>query len=47
MLRKANKEDLTDKFALWGYVTNPITISNDFDVDGYTYSHHLHTIKIT
>jgi hypothetical protein len=39
MLRKANKEYHADKFALRGYVTNPIMASNDLDVDGYTCSH--------
>ncbi len=39
MLRKANKEDHADKFALRGCVTNPITASNEFDVDNYTCSH--------
>ncbi|WP_167496054.1 hypothetical protein [Shewanella polaris] len=38
-LRKANKEDHSDKFALRGGVTTPITVSNDFDVEDYTYSH--------
>ncbi|WP_372943486.1 hypothetical protein [Shewanella sp.] len=39
MLRKANKEYYADKFALRGCATNPITASNDFDVDDYTRSH--------
>ena len=38
-VKKANKEDHSDKFALRGSVRTPITASNDFDVEDYTYSH--------